>query len=205
MHELETLTAPELNALIASGVTTAIVPFGSIEHQGDRLPLGADALLADAVGREVARRLGALLVPTTKIGDASQHVANPGTLTLQPETLTDLAAEIGESLAQAGVRVIAFVSAHGGNAAALNAAVDRLNQTLPGATACAPRGDVGPNPGSHAGEWLASVLLVVRPESTQAAQGAHAERGAENFERFVNSIVGEVRAVATRFAREGSG
>jgi creatinine amidohydrolase/Fe(II)-dependent formamide hydrolase-like protein len=53
--ELEALASTALVGLIDEGVTTAVVPFGSVEHHGGHLPLGADALVADAIGREVAR------------------------------------------------------------------------------------------------------------------------------------------------------
>lgn len=204
VHEYEALTAVQLDELVAAGVTTAIVPFGSLEHQGDHLPLGADALLADAVGREVAKRLAALLLPAVRIGDASQHAALPGTLTLRPETLSDVAIELGESLARAGVRLIAFVSTHGGNGAALSAATRRLNATLEGAVACAPRGDVGSRPGKHSGAWLTSVMLHLRPDlvgSQAVREGASAALGAEHVERFVASIVDEV----SRFSVERRG
>jgi creatinine amidohydrolase len=202
VREFEALTASQLEALVRDGAITAIVPFGSIEHQGDHLPLGADALLADAVGREVARRLGALLLPTVRVGDASQHEAFFGTLTLQAGTLAELAYELGYSLARAGVRVIALVSTHGGNTVALKAATERLNDTLPDLRACTPRGDVGPDPGKHAGAWLTSVMLRLHPELVRegGAERATAERGAEQFERFVASIVAEVRRVASEGA-----
>jgi creatinine amidohydrolase len=198
VHEFEALTASQLEALVRGGATTAIVPFGSIEHQGDHLPLGADALLADAVGRDVALRLGALLLPTVRVGDASQHASLMGTLTLRATTLSELAFQVGESLARAGVRVIALVSTHGGNGPALKAAAERLNETLGSARACAPRGDVGPDPGKHAGDWLTSAMLELHPElvRSQAAVGeATAARGAEHIERFVASIVAEVGRV----------
>jgi creatinine amidohydrolase len=202
VHEFEALTALQLEALVRDGATTAIVPFGSIEHQGDHLPLGADALLADAVGREVALRLGALLLPTVRVGDASHHRLFFGTLTLQPGTLSELAYELGDSLARAGVRVVALVSTHGGNALALKAAAERLNDALPDLRVCAPRGDVGLDPGKHAGAWLTAVMLKLHPEHVRQAdaEGATPERGAEHFERFVGSIVAEVRG----FASEGS-
>ena len=68
MYELERLTAAAMAQLLERGVSVAVVPFGSIEHHGGHLPLGTDALLADAIGREVAGRLGAVLAP--KIGRA---------------------------------------------------------------------------------------------------------------------------------------
>src|SRR4051812_15156424 len=102
VHELETLTASALRRLIDGGVVTAVVPFGSIEHQGDDLPIGADAILADAVGREVARRVGAVLAPTFRVGCAEQHAQLMGTLTLSAGTLTEVAVEVTESLERHG-------------------------------------------------------------------------------------------------------
>src|SRR4051794_37424175 len=83
MYLLEELTAPALSRLLNAGVSTAVVPFGSIEHHGGHLPLGADAVFADAVGREVARELDAVLAPTVRLGDAEQHARLPGTITLR--------------------------------------------------------------------------------------------------------------------------
>ena len=50
VHELERLTACQLQQLIDAGVSAVVVPFGSVEHHGGYRPLGADAFLADAVG-----------------------------------------------------------------------------------------------------------------------------------------------------------
>lgn len=204
MYELEALTAPKLRELIERGVTTVVVPFGSIEQQGGHLPLGSDALLADYVGREVAARLDAVLAPTVRVGCAEQHMGVAGTLTLTPATLTDVAVEIGESLARHGFRVIAVVSTHGGNAAPLAAAAQRLNEALPGTVVCAPAGDLGPRPGSHSGEWLSSVMLALHPELVEVGaadrsvldelRDAGAQRGQDHLARFVAAIVEGVRA-----------
>jgi creatinine amidohydrolase len=208
MHELEALTTPALRRLLDQGSTTVIVPFGSIEQHGGHLPLGSDALLADVVGREVATRLDAVLAPTVRVGHAEPHMPVAGTLTLRPATLTEVAFDIGESLARHGFRTIALVSTHGGNAAPLAAAAERLNRTLDGVVACAPSGDVGPHPGGHSGEWLTSVMLALRPElvDVEAAAGdiaaelraASAERGAAHLERFVSAVAEGVRAARTR-------
>jgi creatinine amidohydrolase len=199
MHELERLSAPALADLLERGVRTAVVPFGSIEHQGAHLPLGADAILADHVGRAVATALDAVLVPTVRVGYAEPHMPLIGTLTVGERTLTDTAFELGQSLATHGLRVIALVSAHGGNAASLRAAADRLNERLERAVVCAPGGDVGPDPGRHSGEWLTSVMLTLCPELVDVGAAgqlfcdevrlATAERGATHLERFVGSIV----------------
>lgn len=57
MHKLEECSGRELQQLIGEGISTVVAPVGAIEHQDGHLPIGADALLADVVGAEVAQRL----------------------------------------------------------------------------------------------------------------------------------------------------
>jgi creatinine amidohydrolase len=102
MYELEALTAPGLQRLIDAGAKTVVIPFGSIEHQGGHLQLGADALLAYAVGRAVADRLDAMLAPGPPRRHAKQSSSGMGTLTLRSETRTDVAVEIQEATAARG-------------------------------------------------------------------------------------------------------
>src|SRR3954452_6443866 len=164
MYDLEELTAPALSRLLGAGVLTAVVPFGSIEHHGAHLALGADAVLADAVGRAVARELDAVLAPTVRVGDAQQHAQLTGTMTLRAHTLSDVAVELTESLIRQGFTLIVLVSTHGGNRGALDSAVARLRAAPSGAVVCAPTGDVGVSPGAHSGEWLTSVMLALRSD-----------------------------------------
>lgn len=206
MYELETLTAPALLRLIDAGTSIVVVPLGSIEHHGGHLPLGADALLADAVGREVATRLSAVLAPTVRVGCAEQHMALTGTTTLRAGTLTEVAIDLAQSLAGHGFAIVVLLSTHGGNSAALDAAVTRLDASLDGAVACAPHGDVGPEPGAYSGRWLTSVMLALHPDLVDPAgesadlatevKAADAQHGAAHIERFVASIVHRVRMIA---------
>jgi len=201
----EELSGESFRRLVADGCDTAVVPFASIEHQGPHLPLGADAFVAEAVGREVAGRLGALLVPTLKIGDATQHAGRAGTVSLSRETLSAAAFEIGGSLVRQGVRTVALVSTHGGNREALEQASVRLEAAHQGVRAPVPRGDLGSNPGGHSGEWLTSVMLALRPELVHVEEApsdlaeevarADAARGREHLERFIAAVVGELTAV----------
>jgi creatinine amidohydrolase len=204
VHQIEQLGSEALQRLIAGGCTTAVLPCGSIEHQGPHLPLGADAFVAEAVGRQVAERIGALLVPALKIGDATQHLELPGTVSLSRQTLAATAFEIGESLARHGVRTVVLLSTHGGNRGALERASARLEATRTDVRAPMPRGDLGPDPGRHSGEWLTSVMLALHPELVSLEQvppdlageveGASAGRGGEHLERFVASVVRELAA-----------
>ena len=206
-YELETLSARQLQQLIDRGISAAVIPFGSVEYHGGHLPLGADTILADAVGAQVARRLSAVLAPTIRVGCSEQHIHLPGTLTLHPATLATIATEHAHALARQGFTVIVLLSTHGGNGPALDAAVTELNTSLPGATTCAPRGDVGPSPGTYSGAWLTSVMLALRPELVDLAYAspaltaelktANAKRGQGHIARFVDSIVASVQGLGT--------
>lgn len=206
VHRLEHLSAPELARLISQGTRIVIVPFGSIEHQGGHLPVGADALLADAVGVSVALRLGAVLAPTVRVGFAERHRHAAGTLTVAADMLTALCVELATSLVHNGFDVLVLLSTHGGNRAPLNAAVIQLRQALDGVVVCAPRGDVGPSPGAHSGRWLTSVMLALHPELVhldkasaelrEELRAADAHQGQKNLERFVSSVVDQLAACA---------
>lgn len=164
MARLEKLTSRGLRRLLDGGVTSAVVPFGSVEAHGGHLPLGCDALLADIVGAEVALRINAIVAPTVRVGHAAEHIAETGTVTITHETLTQVAVQVGQSLFSHGFRRVILVPTHGGNQLALRDAVDRLDGSLDGGVACAPQGDVVPDPGKNSGSWLTSVMLAVAPD-----------------------------------------
>jgi hypothetical protein len=170
MLKLEQMTSAEVLRAVESGADTVVIPFGSIEQHGGHLPVGSDALLADVVGEAVAARLNALLAPTVRVACAERYVGYAGTLSLPAETLRDAAFHMGGSLIAQGFRVIALISTHGGNQAALEEAALRLNQQHQGVTACAPRGDIGPTPGSRSGIWLTSVMLSMCPRWSMPRQ-----------------------------------
>jgi creatinine amidohydrolase/Fe(II)-dependent formamide hydrolase-like protein len=208
MVRLEEISSRELSLVIDSGATTVVVPFGSVEYHGGHLPLGSDSILADVVGELVAERLDAVLAPTVRVGCADAHMDRMGTLSVPAETLCTVAYHIACSLFAHGFRVIALVSTHGGNQAALEDAARLLTEENAKLVACAPRGDVGPAPGSYSGVWLTSAMLAVRPdlvdlesaplELKDEVRRAAPESGAENLERFVAAIVRTVRDAAQR-------
>jgi len=179
--DLEHVTSSELEEAIAAGVTTVVLPIGSIAQHGRHLPLGTDAMIGDELGRRVADRLGAVLAPTVRVGCADQHMTFAGTLTLTRDTLRALAVEIGLSLARHGFRLIVLLPTHRGNIPATVAAVEDLNDTLDDAVAYAPVTDIDlleyvienaslesgvtlAQSGAHAGEWETSAMLALSPE-----------------------------------------
>jgi creatinine amidohydrolase len=205
---LEAMTGPELRGLVENGARTVVIPFGSVEQHGGHLPLGTDAVLADFVGEAVADRLGAVLAPTLRVGCADQHMDVTGTLTMPAETLRSVAFHVARSLVTNGFRVIVLVSTHGGNQLALEEAARELDEQCRDVVACAPRGDVGPDPGAHSGKWLTSVMLALRPDLVDAeaadasltdeVRSATRGDGADHLERFISSVVQRARDAVNR-------
>jgi creatinine amidohydrolase len=200
------MSSHELGRLMKDGTTSVVIPFGSVEAQGAHLPVGADAFVADVVGQSVAERLRAVLAPTVRVGFAEQHLGAVGTLSVPAETLHALAFHTSSSLLTHGFRLVVLISAHGGNDAVLAQTAEDLSDQYADAVVCAPRGDVGADPGQHSGRWLTSVMLAIRPDLVNLGSadpdlldevmGSTPETGAENLERFVRSIVRAVAEIA---------
>jgi creatinine amidohydrolase len=202
------MSSSELRRAVERGSRTVVIPFGSVEHQGGHLPLGSDALLADFVGEAVAGRLDAVLAPTFRVGYAEKHLSGVGTLSVPADTLRETASHVVRSLIRHGFSVIALLSTHGANRPALEEAARELNERHPSVVACAPTGDVGPDPGQHSGAWLTSVMLAIRPDLVDLASveaglrdeisTATAAKGADRLQRFTSSIVEQIQDAARR-------
>ena len=78
-HLWSDLTAPDLQASVDDR-TVALVPVGATEQHGPHLPLNTDAVLAEAMAHEAARRVGdarVLVLPTLTMGKSDEHGGFP--------------------------------------------------------------------------------------------------------------------------------
>lgn len=151
-----------------------LVPTGSVEQHGPHLPLGVDAMVADAVAHGVAARLDAagrrlgpargwrgtqvFVGPPVNYGASGEHEGFPGTVSIGQLALSKLLLELGRSACRwAGTLV--FVNGHGGNTTSLVRAVTRLRAE--GRTVawvpCSAGGD------AHAGRTETSLMLALAP------------------------------------------
>jgi creatinine amidohydrolase len=121
---LSDLTAREVRI---GDFDAAVLPVGATEHHGDHLPFSADTITATALAERCARELGAALVlPAVPYGVSMHHAAFPWTLSINPQTLTHVVFDIGESLLRHGVSRLLVVSAHDGNPAPIENAARLL-------------------------------------------------------------------------------
>lgn len=119
----------------ASGLaqrTLAILPVGATEQHGPHLPLCVDSALTDGILHAALSQLPqdvpVLALPTQSIGLSVEHLAFPGTLSLQPATLLALWTELGACVARAGVRKLLIFNAHGGNVSSMDIVARQLRQ-----------------------------------------------------------------------------
>jgi creatinine amidohydrolase len=146
-----------------------LVPVGSTEQHGPHLPLETDTLVATALARELAGRLGGWVTPPVSIGASGEHQGFPGVLSIGTSALRLVLVELVRSLSLWAGRVV-LVNGHGGNLPAVTRAVDQLlvEGHAISWVACAADGD------PHAGRTETSLVLHLAPELVRQE---HAEAG----------------------------
>lgn len=120
-------TWSELPADLAAVQFAAILPVGATEQHGPHLGCGVDAVLADKLCTAVAMRTRVPMLPTLPYGCSLGHSQRwPGTIGVQPTTLIELVAQIGDWAYVSGVRRLFMVNTHVTNAAPLRCALEML-------------------------------------------------------------------------------
>ena len=183
-HRLEDLTWPEIEAHLAAGRRTAILPLGATEQHGPHMPLAVDAWVADALAsRFCARVPEALQAPTALVGCSDEHMGFAGTLSISTPTLIGLVGDVVASLVKHGFDHVVVFSAHGGNDTALAAAERSLRAAARPAKLTVVHGidaigrlwqeesaRAGAPPGAaghHAGEFETSIIAALRPDAVR--------------------------------------
>ena len=167
------MTSAELRDAVSKGAV-AIVPVASTEVLGHHGPLGGDVFVADEVARRLAEQIGGVAAPTIPVGEASDMMPWPGTLTIRPDVLADYYLDVCRSLAHHGFRRIFFVTAHLGNLAPVatcakamtreGVLVAQVDWWRAAARVAADLLTTDKQPTGHGGELISSVLLALRPD-----------------------------------------
>jgi creatinine amidohydrolase/Fe(II)-dependent formamide hydrolase-like protein len=125
-YYLGELTWPDVKEFLAVH-DVVVVPVGSCEQHGPHLPIDTDAYDAFWLSLKAAEKARcALVAPTIYYGVSSHHMDFPGTVTLSPHVLEQLAYEVAYSLIKHGFKKIVFENGHGGNTPALQSAAQRI-------------------------------------------------------------------------------
>ena len=176
------LTWPEAQKRFEQ-VDVALLPVGSIEQHGPHLPLDTDAFDAAYLARQVAFACSnpkPLVLPLVPYGVSYHHDDFPGTISISPNTLSNLVYEIGMSAAKNGIKKLVIVNGHGGNSPALHFAAQLINRDAHIFT-CVDTGEtsdpdifaIAETPNDvHAGEIETSTSLALRPELVRFGDGS---------------------------------
>jgi len=182
--QLSATTSPGLSLSVKMGrINGVILPIGSVEQHGAHLPLSTDTLIADRVARQVSERCKAtLLMPPIEFGCSSEHSHFPGTISLRPETMSNILLDITNSLMKSDLKRVFIINGHGGNRAVIEVALTTIKEALPEMQAYSfttidivkpkyneirksERGLVG-----HADEIETSMMLAISPELVDMAK-----------------------------------
>ena len=192
-RRFDELTDPEIAAALARS-PRVILPMGSIEQHGPHLPTGTDFFAATSIALAVADHLDALVLPVCPLGVTPMHMPFPGTVSLRPQTLQDVVADIGASVAGHGCTEFVILNWHEGNIPSLALAAEHLHRDLGLAVvvvqACYVAEErYGPQAGglTHGGKIEAWSVLSCRPDLV------HLDRAAGSGDRRQGELVDRLR------------
>lgn len=154
----------------------AVLPIAAIEQHGPHLPVGVDAIVAGEMVRRVAgalpEDLPVTFLPVEEVCKSNEHIAYPGTLTVDWDVAIRSWIQIGESVARAGIRTLVVVTSHGGNVPPMEIVARELREKsdLRVVTTAWSRLGRASNPGPgpmidiHAGYYETGLMLAIRPD-----------------------------------------
>ena len=124
-REMNLLCWQEFAELVPAKTDTVLVPMGSLEPHGV-IPSGTDNLAPEAMARDIAERLSALIAPTLNYGMTASMKAYPGAVSIPEEAYASFAEAVLQNLAEQKFRNIIVLNGHGGNTSVLNQLATRV-------------------------------------------------------------------------------
>ena len=149
-----------------------IFPVGSTEQHGAHLPLGTDTMVAMMLAEDAAKEAEVVVAPPLWFGWSPHHMVAPGTITIRPEVLIELAFDVIDSLHQHGFEKFVVINGHRiVNIAWLQLAAERAQRQLgvkvvlfdPAYMSKELAGELGYGPVGHSEEIESSHLLYKFP------------------------------------------
>ncbi len=109
---LQDMSWEEAEKSIQKAGGVAILPVGSVEQHGYHMPLGTDSYVAITLAEDASKKTDTLLVPPLWFGWSPHHMVRPGTITIRPETLSEITYDIAASLNHHGIRKLIMINGH---------------------------------------------------------------------------------------------
>jgi creatinine amidohydrolase len=189
----------------AAGKTEVVVMVtGALEAHGAHLPLGTDSILPTYLAQKVAEKTNALVLPTIPFGDSWDFNQFPGTISIDPQVLTQYYKSVMAGVFKNRFRYLIVLNGHGGNVPALKMAAKTATEKGECVViivnwwrdlADSARKIVEETPGGHAAEDETSEILYVRPDLVDMSK-AVAHRVVSKFEIIAGSYREELLPLA---------
>lgn len=120
------ITWQEFQEFVPGRIETVLLPVGSLEPHGV-IPNGTDNLAPEAMAREIAKRLQALVAPTLNYGVTPSMQAFPGAVSITADAYLPFIKDVLRGLAANKFKNIIILNGHGGNTALLQKAVPAVS------------------------------------------------------------------------------
>jgi creatinine amidohydrolase len=88
----------------------AVLPVGAFEQHGRYLPLARDTLIATAIADAISQRHKVFRLPAVRFWCSHEHAVFPGTISIEPTTLTAVITDIATSLERQGINALVAVN-----------------------------------------------------------------------------------------------
>jgi len=177
---------------VRSGKTTAIVPIGGTEWNGEHIVLGKHNARARLLAGRIAQSLGDALVapvvayvPEGRIDPPTQHMKHAGTITIPEDAFEKTLESAARSLLHHGFTMVVLLGDHGGYLGNLRAVARRVPGVI------VP--DSYYREMRHAGTEDTASTLAVDPALVRRDKGASVERGRQQLEATVTRTVEELK------------
>lgn len=214
--QLDAMTGPELQARIAAGATTVLVPIGGTEQNGPHMALGKHNLRVQRLAERIAERLGQAVVaplvayvPEGSIDPPSGHMRFSGTISIPVAAFESVLEGAARSLCQHGLHDVVLLGDHGGYRDSLARVAARVGSAgrcrvhaLPEyyrlssadhARWLSERGHASAEIGRHAGLADTSLMMAIDRSMVRAdaLAGASGAPGVDGDPRQASAVLGE--------------
>jgi creatinine amidohydrolase/Fe(II)-dependent formamide hydrolase-like protein len=109
------MTWPEVRDALAAGKTTALIYTGGVEQRGPQNANGGHNLMARAIVKAIAQRLGnAIAMPVLPLTPNNASAELPGTIGLTSELLEQILERMTEQSIATGFKNVVLMGDHGG-------------------------------------------------------------------------------------------
>ncbi len=112
-REMNLINWMEFKEFVPEKIETVLLPVGTLEPHGV-IPNGSDNLAPEAMSRDLAKRLNAMIAPTLNYGITGSMKAYAGAFAISEEAYRLFVADILKGLAKNGFKNIIILNGHGG-------------------------------------------------------------------------------------------